>query len=534
MTPPATIAQSTTPTATPRPRGIHSRAALVVLTAVTLATFWPVVTFRFLLWDDDEVVYANPNFNPPTAEGILYYWKHPAWNLYMPVTMTAWGALAMVSYVPTPDEQGAHVSAALFHACNLVLHLLASGAAFLLLRELFGRPWAACAGALVFAVHPIQVESVAWVGGMNNDLCGLFALLALWQYVLYAKGARHRWLHYAAGAAALLLAMLSKPMAVGVPLMAFVLDLAILRRPIGRAVRDAGIWMLLVVPCLWWTQHIQTGSVAPPTTVWKRPLIAADALLFYLRQVFVPARLGFDYGRSPDWVLAHGRGWISLGVLTNLAIIFFFAARKAPALLAGAGLIAAGLLPVLGLVPFDFQIYSTVADHYAYLAMLGPALAVTWVTAAAPGRIAGVCVGLFIALLAARSFAQTRTWRDNFALFEHGLKVNPNSWAARIDLGAAYLQGRRPAEAVPHFVEAAKLKPKDAQLHRNLGVAYGQLNRMDESVREFREAVLLDPSDDKARRFLRDAVAYRRQLRAASTATSPPTRGPNSSLPPQQ
>src|SRR5205823_5816266 len=122
----------------------------------------------------------------------------------------------------------------------------------------------------------------------------------------------------------------------------------------------------------------QTGSVAPLVSVWKRPLLAADALMFYLRQVFFPARLGFDYGRSPDWVLAHGRAWIAVGVLANAAIIIFFALpRKAPAVIAAA-IFTAGLLPVLGLVPFDFQVYSTVADHYAYLAMLGPALAVAW------------------------------------------------------------------------------------------------------------------------------------------------------------
>src|SRR5205807_10621767 len=132
---------------------------------VPLAVFWPVMDADFTSWDDDQMVYANPRFNPPTFSNLAFHWTHPAWNLYMPLTTTAWGVLARCARVSTPDLHGSTLNPAVFHLANLLLHIATACVLYSILRVLFESEWAAFAGALLFAIHPTQVETVAWIGG---------------------------------------------------------------------------------------------------------------------------------------------------------------------------------------------------------------------------------------------------------------------------------------------------------------------------------------------------------------------------------
>lgn len=159
---------------------------LVFLIIATFAVFAPVCGSEFVAWDDNLNVSKNPSFNPPTIETVAEYWKGPYLDLYIPVTYTIWGLLAAVAQVSVPDAMGIRLNPYVFHTANLLVHLTAVLAAYALLRRLIGRQWPALAGAMLFAIHPLQVEPVAWVTGLKDVLSGMLTIAALWQYVCYA------------------------------------------------------------------------------------------------------------------------------------------------------------------------------------------------------------------------------------------------------------------------------------------------------------------------------------------------------------
>lgn len=477
-----------------------AKAMLVVVT-VTLLTMAPSCGHRFTSWDDTLTVSRNPNFNPPSASGVMNHWRKPHMDLYVPVTYTAWGVLARVAY----DGPGRGLDPRVFHAFNVVLHAVNAGLALLLLRRLLGSnraaTWAAAAGALLFGVHPVQVEPVGWVSGTKDLLCGTFTLLALLAYVMAVRASaeRIRWTPYALGTVALILAMLSKPTAVVVPAMALVVDRLIVGRAWRAVARSVLPWAVLAIPVVVLTKLVQPAAHvvdAPP--IWMRPLVAGDALAFYLAKLALPWRLGIDYGRTP--AVAIGAGWVywTWMLPVGVAVALWFGRRRLRGVVAGALLALVPLLPVLGLVRFDFQRISTVADHYLYLPMFGVGVAVASMLCKVAPRRWVVPVGVVLLLLAVRSAAQTRHWRDDRSLAMRAVAVNPNSWVGHVNLAVALLDQGAGRAALPHAERAVQLRPNEARGHWVLGDAQLTNGLPVEAEASFRRAMELDPKEPTA------------------------------------
>jgi tetratricopeptide (TPR) repeat protein len=282
----------------------------------------------------------------------------------------------------------------------------------------------------------------------------------------------------------------------------------------------------------------------PP--IWGRAIVALDAIAFYLTKVVFPIKLGIDYGRSPQWLWQSSAiyyTWILPVAL--LAILIIFRSRTR-AVLVAAGIFVLGVLPVLGLVSFDFQAFSTVADHYLYLAMLGPALLAAWVVSRRRTRMAIPVAGVLIAMLAVRSHMQTGVWAGSRELFAHTLRVNPRSLVgnvnlasllsreaveatlgrdmneaaakftgaihyyrtalsirphdpqALIGLGNVYVRLGQPSRAIPLYTQAMEGQPPSADLHANLGRAYLVEGIHEEALRHLREALRLEPGHPTA------------------------------------
>jgi tetratricopeptide (TPR) repeat protein len=198
--------------------------------------------------------------------------------------------------------------------------------------------------------------------------------------------------------------------------------------------------------------------------MWAKPMIAADAVAFYLGKVFLPMPLGVDYGRTPEAIFASKAAywtWIVPAVITVLVLL----SRKRA--LIGAWLIfLAAPAANLGLLPFDFQIVSTVADHYVYLGLLGVAIAISWVVSRwEVGRVVAVGVILVFGVVA---FIQAGRWIDSYTLWRHTLRVNPGSGLAYVNLGTLYLNDGKAHEAVPLLTRAAIVDPYDPFAHLNL------------------------------------------------------------------
>lgn len=512
--------------------------AVLILLILALATFWPVVGFDFLAWDDLLHLSGNPLFHPPALSHIGRFWTTPFYGLYIPVTYTIWMLIACA----------AGLDPAVFHAANLLVHLACVVLVYAILLRLAGSAWGAAAGAAIFAVHPLQVETVAWVSAFRDLLSGMFVLMAVW---IDLRPGNRAW-RYPLILLAFVLAILAKPTAVVLPIL--LLLLRWMRKQDWRqAAIEIGPLVLLSIACALWTRMVQPSTDVHPAPAWFRPLVAADALAFYLFKLLWPTRLGLDYGRTPQAILSNGQAWFTWVMPASVIVMMLGvlrAERASNRLYIGAGLIfVAGLLPVLGLVSFDFQGKSTVADHYVYVSMLGVALAVAlFVCGRNPPGLRPVtkqaAVLGIILILSARSFIQTWSWHDTRRLAEDGLRVNPRSWSAMnllawnafdandprqaqwlsseslrirddnpdalINLGIALAEQGRLRQAVEPLEIAIQLRPRLADAHATLAGVYGKLGRYDEALDECKTALKLNPNHPQAKltlELLRRAMA---------------------------
>lgn len=481
----------------------------LLLVLCIVAALWPVCVNDFTTWDDYPNVAKNPYFNPVTVEGVLRFWQRPAMDLYIPVTYTVWGVLAAVAGRDTPDAAGVRLNPAVFHAANLLVHILAVLAAYWLLALLTRRRWAAALGAMLFALHPVQVEPVAWVAGMKDVLCGALSLLALWQYVRFATADRdestglktNRWRAYAIATACLVLAMLAKPSAVVVPAVAALIDWGLLRRSWKRVLFSLWPWFVLAVGCAVIARFVQPARLAGDGgPIWARPLLAADALTFYLYKLVWPGRLGVQYHFSPRVILAGRWVWFAWIVPAACAVALWLGRRRYPWLAVAVGITVVSLLPVLGFVQFDFETHSLVADHYMYFAMLGPAMALSFFLAQLNhGRgLAIAATALVLVALGVRSYFQTHNWRDTNTLFEHELTVNPASDVAYNSLAERALANRQPDRAAALARHSIDCKPDQVQAYVNLASALSQTGRLNEAVATARQAADRYPDDPYA------------------------------------
>ncbi|CAN5443986.1 hypothetical protein BH09PLA1_BH09PLA1_16230 [soil metagenome] len=552
-----------------RDRIMNALCCAVLAVAVTI-TFGRLFRADFTNWDDAHTIRENPDFKPPTLSKLLGLWSGPRAHLYVPVTYSVWWGISNATY----RAQGVDFiqSPRGFHVVNIALHAAAACAVFALLRQsllamqfnLNRSRWCALAGAVIFALHPVQVEPVAWVSGLKDVLCGLLCALALWQYILYARsstddrGATTR--RYILTCVLFIAAMLSKPTATMFPLMALAVDLFLLRRPMADLLRGILPLALFAIPGIIAAAYFQdAGGVTTLVPIQWRPFVAFDAITFYAAKLAMPMHLALDYGRHPQAVIHSGALRYAFLVPWLLLTIGIVARKLLPELIVGMLMFLAMLLPLLGLKPFDFQQYSTVADHYLYMPMIGAALIVAGLLARANWRLAIPIACLLCVALGVRTFDQTRHWMDSRALWTHTLEVNPDSWVsylnlgeyfvtvdqpghaedllresinmhdndpAHLNLGVIYLERGQLTDAAREFEQAIAIRPT-SEAHTNLANAYGQSGRFEDAIREYEKALSFDPANEKAARMLTRTRDYvhglksRAATRAASTQRTP-------------
>jgi len=376
----------------------------------------------------------------------------------------------------------------------------------------------------VFAVHPLQMEAVAWISGMNNLLAALFSLGCIAAYMRAAQAERRRfWVWYGVAVIAFIAALFSKPTAIVTPLVILAIEALVLRRPWRRMAWSAGPFFLLAIPFAIVARAVQpaSGTFAPP--LLQRLSVAGDAIGFYFCKLVWPMPLLIDYGRNPAVVLTSGSLAFSLAAGLAITIAVTAWRWRLHGVTGGLAVFVAGMLLVLGLVPFDFQDFSTVADRYVYLSMLGVSIASACVVAHLSthklSRFVTVAMLLVIVFWSVLSIRQSGLWTDNENLARHTLAHNPTSLAAHMVLGYTaehrgdrataeqiYRDGLatfpndgglnrdlanlifrdRPAEAIPYFQTAFLHTRFDPRLVNNLGSALLNTGHVPEAIDAFR------------------------------------------------
>lgn len=468
---------------------------LLPLAAVVLL-YWRTMGHGFINYDDNINVYANPLFTELTPKALLRLWTQPYEGLYVPLTYSLWALLAKLSsFWPLAGQR---FNPHLFHTASLLIHALNTVLVAALLRRLLRHEGAAMAGALLFGLHPVQVEAVAWVTSMKDLLSGLFSLLALWGFVLFAQAGttRQRAKGYALAFVCYGLALLAKPGAVVVPLLAAMLGLFLLGQRPRRLVLTLAPWLTLAMPVVLITKLSQPETIAifiPPW--WQRPVVAGDTIAFYTAKLLFPWTLAPDYGRTPEWLLGQGWSYAS-GVLPWLVLAGILGiCRRSPGVLAGVGLFVVAILPVSGMLPFSHQAISTVADRYLYLALLGPAYLMGMVLARfQQRRLWWWGVAAILSLCAARAYVQLPEWRDSLAFNRFALNENPRSWTAATNLGVVMQEEQRLPEAVALYEKAIRLNPGYVTAYYNLGVARGLLHQEPQAAEAYHQAIRSGPT----------------------------------------
>jgi len=451
-----------------------------VVGAISILVFARTLGAEFLLWDDDVHVTANARLDPPTLRSVLGFWTGPFLGLYVPASYTLFALEAWVTSGPDPR---------VFHAVSLALHAGNAALVVILLARLGARPAGAALGGLFFALHPLQAESVSWISEQRGLLAAFFGLGAL---ILYARPTRS--LRGDVGCTILLvLALLSKPSAVVVPALALLFEIAILRRGVRFAAPRLAIGFIAAAAMFVITKSIQADEIVKGIVdVPGRILVAADAVEFYARKLFVPIGLAPDHGRRPVLVVAQGVDW-TLVATTLVAVAAMLVPRVRRVVILPFLIFVAALAPVLGLVPFAHQDISTVADRYAYLALLGPALFVARAWPERPGLALRAGAAIATLVLGALSFAQAGYWRDTEAVFERVLVVNRRSWIAHTNRGLARQMRGDLAAAATEYEAALAAKPDHARALNNLGVLLVQRGQVTEGEALVLRAIDADP-----------------------------------------
>ena len=515
---------------TPMNRRQQTLIALGACFIACLDVYGISLSYGFIELDDPTNIFRNPLLNPPTWSHCLHFWTHGFFSMYIPLTYTAW---SLVAYLSERIVEGhLYLRPGFFHAANLVLHGLNSFLVFLVLRgwlerlrppakssrvvparereeretKLANREWTcALAGALLFAWHPVQVEAVGWITGMRDLLSVCLALTALRFYYRYLDARRDKFLRKRKeGAEHLLqislgffvLSLLAKPGTALLPGALFIVDTILLGLEWRGTAKRLFPWAGLGAGSLILAKLLQPNSgIINVTPWWTRPFIAGDALFFYLKKLFFPFFSGFDYGRTPHYVLGHS--WVYLTWIVPAAVAFLcWRHRKHARWLPVASLLfVLGLFPVLGFVPFDFQIFSTVCDHYLYFSMLGVGLAfaagMSWTLERFSG-VAWVAAGLLF-VLSITSQWQLGYWKDSFSLFTHAIDANPDSVISATNLGAEEFERKRYADAERLYAHAAELRPDLAEVHLAWGSALLMEGRSAESISHFQDALTRNP-----------------------------------------
>ena len=534
------------PDSAPDAATVSPRVVYVLLAAITLFTFWPAFHHDFVNFDDPDYV-KNPHIQKGlTFSGLV--WAFGTWH---PVT---WISHMLDAQFFGKGPEGPHLLNVLLHAANAVL-------LFLVLRRLFEGPerldetrtsridaiWPSAFVAALFALHPIQVESVAWVAERKGVLSTFFGLLCLWAYARYVgkKNAaeveiseirnpksegnlkfeiRNPQVYYILALIFFALGLLSKPMLVTVPFLLLMLDFWPLRRfqpstcnlqpatarpqnsttPALRLLREKLPFFALAIGACILTLVTQGRAGAFQSlehySASSRIENALMSYMHYLGKLIWPVGLATPYPRTFHWPFAE-LALVAL-ILVGLCVLAFWQRQKLPFFAVGWFWFIVALIPVNGLIQAAAQ---GVADRYMYLPSIGLFILVTWAAWAIvargwiPKTLCGVVAGILLLACVGRTRDQLAVWKNSETLFKQALAVDKNNIIAEYDLGLYYQEHGQLKEAVACYRRTLELKPDHADALNNLGYMLTSLGKYGDAIQYFEAALKARPDSVEAR-----------------------------------
>ena len=481
------------------------------LVIVTFLVYSQVLDHGFLNFDDTRYVTENPHITKGlTREGVVWAFTESYASNWHPMT---WLSHMLDFDVYGPDPSGHHLTNLLFHIANT---LLLFGA----LLKMTGALWRSGLVAVLFAVHPLNVESVAWIAERKNVLSTFFWFLTLWAYVGYVEKKKVK--NYLLVVFFLALGLMSKPMLVTLPFTLILLDFWPLKRwgdmkTIKPLLIEKIPLFILVIGASVITYIVQKGGGAMRSTEFSSLYTStANALVSYveyLGKMVWPSGLSVFYPHPGDalpvWkVLVCGL--VLMGVTT------WVVRATRPYLSVGWFWYLGTLVPVIGIVQVGEQ---AMADRYMYVPLIGIFIALSWGLAErvknSRQKLLPILGGIFV--LVALTWAQVSHWKNGITLFEHAILVTENQTPSFVivynNLGHALASEKRYEEAVTQYRQAIKINPHYSKAHNNLGHALSELKRYDEAIEHYQQAISIEAGYAEAYNNLANALGKKGKVK---------------------
>lgn len=491
-----------------------------LLVAVTLVVYWQTIGFEFVNMDDFTYITRNPN----VLKGLSFE------NLEWAFTTTYfanWHPLTWLSFMLDVELYGQNAGG--FHLTNVAWHVANVLLLFAVLRQMTHATWKSAFVAALFAVHPLHVESVAWISERKDVLSTFFGLLAIGAYARYTRHLKFTW--YLAALVAFTLSLMSKQTLVTLPFVLLLLDFWPLNRFVCNAPDSGQVaeqqralpktdhrwvtdshrrWQRLlleklpffVLSALFCVVAViaQMGGggmrLSTQLSLVTRCLNAVVAYVLYIKKTFWPINLAAFYPH-PQESIATAEVIAAALILVLVTVAVLAAAKRCPYLPVGWFWFLGTLVPVIGLVQIGEH---QMADRYTYVPIIGLFVSVTWLVSQICGQRALLLVGGagLIVVLTATASVQTFYWSGSISLFEHALSVTDGNYLAHANLGGAFQDVGRFEDAVFHYQAALKIKPKHAISHNNLGSIRYKQGEHDVAIQHYKQALEGDPTYGEA------------------------------------
>jgi protein O-mannosyl-transferase len=500
-------------------------AALVTLTWLT---FGQTLRHEFVNYDDNAYVYQNPTvIRGLTLDGIVWACTH--------VHSGNWHPLTSISHMLDCQLYG--LKAGGHHFTNVLLHSIAVLLLFLVLRRMTAAFWRSAFVAALFAIHPLRVESVAWVAERKDVLSGVFFMLTVWAYVSYVRNPPSL-VRYIAAVALFALGLISKPSLVTVPILLLLLDYWPLGRfeetPTVQSRQDSWWYrrsliqrmILEKIPLLVLSAGSSLATVmAQRHTMSSIELIplawrvknAAVSYCAYIWQMFWPARLAVFYPH-PQNTLPSWETLLALAFLVGISAAAFLLRRDHRYLFVGWFWYLGMLVPMIGLIQVGGHAR---ADRYTYLPQIGLYVIISWGAAAISTSwsyrreiLSLIGIGV-IGALTWRTWEQTKYWQRSESLWTHTLAVTSDTDIAHNALGEDLLKRGHLEEAAAHFQTAVRIRPSFRDAESNLGVSLLQQGKIDDAIAEFEKVLMRDPKFAKGYFDMGAALLQKKELEEA-------------------
>lgn len=439
-----------------------------ILIAV-ISIYAQILTAPALTWDDGSNIFNNPFYNMHMWWGV---WTNVYYGLYVPVTSTVWAFFFWLG----------GGQAWPFHALNLFLHMVNVVFVYRLLKGLAGRwqlrsEYAVPLATTLFALHPLQVEAVAWISGGRDLLSTFFALAATAVY--FSSPSRKKFL---AATALFVLGLFSKPSVTVLPLGILFLDIFLGERTLRSSLKRMSVWIAFSFVAIFLTVVAQGEHFANQVALWLRPVVVLDNFSFYAEKLIWPLQLSGNYGYTPEHALADG--WLRplLGA-SVLAFALFIAYRYNRRYLIGF-LALVLILPASGIIPFGFEQISGVADHYLYLPLAALAAVMLLICAKLEqNKIFLVLPLMLAAFWTATSFARVSVWSSDLNFFSDMAKTSPNAYSTALGMSVVMCEDVKDYNEGLRWIDRAlAAKPDDILALANRAFCLLNSNRNQEVI----------------------------------------------------